>query len=420
MWTTVRQVFRSAPVTASIIFICSALLAWTFYLVLFEDLNYAVAQEQLGVPLGYTMPAGGAGPERIDIGPIKIWDGQWWRVLIAGLHHGNSLTGGIVHLVLNCLGLWYLGQLLEYRIGSLRMALLFAVSLVVSILAEILVGTMAVGISGAICAVFGYLLVLRDHDRYILEMLPAPMVRFMLISLVVFIPLTYFKVLPVANLAHFSGLAYGYLAGRVAFAGSTWRIPARAVFGAAHLLIPLGLYFAVHPVWNATYHWHLGSARTLSRQERIMHLRQAVAIDPRLDPVWVELSEQYLRTGNRHDAWIAILQGVHNNPSSTSALRHATLVGLSFRTSQERKLARQLLDEVFDDDAPEWADRLLAQAPAQPLKLPPFLPGNLPQYRFGDPVDLQIPTVPDPKPQDQRLPPPDPGDPNSAAVGTAT
>lgn len=420
MWTTVRQIFRTAPVTASIIFICSALLAWIFYLVLFEEANYRVAQEQLGVPLKFVMPGGQNGTPEVEIGLIKLWDGEWWRVIIAGLHHGGSMTSGLIHLVLNCLGLWYLGQLVEYRIGSLRMALLFTTSLVVSMLPEFLVGSAAVGMSGAICALFGYLLVLRHHDRYILEMLPDQVVRIMLIWLVACIPATYFDILPVANLAHFSGLAYGYLAARVAYAQTPWRVPARAGFLAAHLLIPIGLYAVVHPVWNAGYHWHLGTSQSLARQDRIMHLRKAVAINPQLDPAWVELSSQYFMSGNQHDAWTAILQGVHNNPSSTAAIRKAAFMGRLFQTPENRKLARRILDDVFDDEAPAWAERLMAQAPGS-QRFHFTLPTDPPnKYQIGKPVNLPEPDPIEPNPLNEPLAPPDPDEADSAAVGTAT
>jgi len=422
MWTTVRHIFRTAPVTASIIFLCSGLLAWIYYLVLFEGVDYRIAQEQLGVPLKFVMPGGQNGPTEIEIGLIKLWDGEWWRVILAGLHHGGSMTSGLIHLVMNCLGLWYLGQLLEYRIGSLRMVLLFVSSLVVSMLPEFLMGSTAVGMSGAICAMFGYLLVLRHYDSYILEMLPDQVVRIMLIWLVACIPATYFDILQIANLAHFSGLAYGYLAARVAYAQTPWRVPARAGFWAAHLLIPIGLYAVVHPVWNAGYHWHLGTSNSLSRQDRIMHLRQAVAINPQLDPAWVELSSQYFISGNQHDAWTAILQGVHNNPSSTAAIRKAAFMGQLFQTPENRKLARKILDDVFDDDAPAWAEKLMAQAPASDqLRINFTLPTD-PQkkYRIGEPVTLPVPDQIDPNPQNGPLAPPDPDEADSAAVGTAT
>jgi hypothetical protein len=72
MWTTVRQIFRTAPVTASIIFFCSGLLAWIYYLALFEGVDYRLAQEQLGVPLNFVMKGPDIGPTEIEIGLIRL------------------------------------------------------------------------------------------------------------------------------------------------------------------------------------------------------------------------------------------------------------------------------------------------------------------------------------------------------------
>jgi len=405
-----------------IIFVCSALLAWEFYLVLFENLDFEEAAERLGASSIYSMQGGQIDGKGIVLGPIKLWDGQWWRLIVSGMLHGSGGLGmAVVHLTLNCLAMWYVGRLLEFRIGGLRLAVLFFISLVISILSESLIGHAAVGMSGAICAVFGYLLVLRRHDSYIREMLPEQSVRFMLVSLVVFIPLTYLEIMPVANVAHFSGLAYGYLAGMVAYDFPQMRAFARSLFWAAHLLIPVGIYAAMHPVWNAGYHWHLASERNLPRKERIAHLRQAVSINPGLGPVWIDLSNEYRNVGNRQEAWTAILLGVRNNPSNAATIRQAKFMGHTFHTPGSWKAAREILDEVFDDQSEVWAEKLMAQGPVKGGIRIQMLPEEpQPEYRGDQPLVLPEPLKPENSPGGKPLPPPDPNEENSAAAGVAT
>ncbi len=52
--------------------------------------------------------------------PYDLWDGELWRVLASGFHHG-----GIIHLLFNVLSLAYLGSILEQKLGRLQFFLFF-------------------------------------------------------------------------------------------------------------------------------------------------------------------------------------------------------------------------------------------------------------------------------------------------------
>jgi membrane associated rhomboid family serine protease len=93
-----------------------------------------------------------------------VGQGDWWRLATAAfLHYGP------VHLLLNMLGLYWFGSLLEQRIGSGRYLLIYFVSgLAGSAGALVLSPTSAtVGASGAIFGILGAGLVLERQRDYV-------------------------------------------------------------------------------------------------------------------------------------------------------------------------------------------------------------------------------------------------------------
>lgn len=417
MWAAVRRIFRSAPVTASCIFVCSFLLAWVYCISISEDINFNLAQAKLGALLEYAY-------DGVHFGPMNLWEGQWWRVFISGFHHGSGSIGmGLFHLVTNCLALWVLGGLLEYRIGSLKMVLLMAFSIPVSMLPQIFAGDSAVGISGAICAVFGYLIVLRTHDEFVRDVISETGIKLALLGLVVCIPLTHFGIFPVANVAHFSGLFYGMLAGWVFRNPFPYDRLARGGFLAGHLLIPVAFYLAMNPVWDGLYHWHYSTRNGIDASEKRSHLREAVALNPHLEGAWIELSDDSWRRGDRLGAWKIVLLGVRSNPSGKKVISRAKQLGRDFHIKLRRNKALSILREVFDEKSKVWEKQMLAEAPLQFPFSPSVLKQTLQQKNSTEPqlksqkgIDGELPLPGRPQP----LPAPDPNAPDSAAEGTTT
>jgi membrane associated rhomboid family serine protease len=92
--------------------------------------------------------------------------GDWWRLLTAAfLHYGP------VHLLLNMVGLYWFGSLLEQRIGSGRYTLLYLVSGLAGSAGALLWSngylTPTVGASGAIFGILGAGLVLEQQRDYV-------------------------------------------------------------------------------------------------------------------------------------------------------------------------------------------------------------------------------------------------------------
>jgi membrane associated rhomboid family serine protease len=80
---------------------------------------------------------------------------EWWRIVT-----GAFLHGGLLHIAVNMLSLWFLGRFIELALGPWRMLFVYVVSLVASGLGVVyfsapLVPT--VGASGAIFGLFGAL-----------------------------------------------------------------------------------------------------------------------------------------------------------------------------------------------------------------------------------------------------------------------
>ncbi len=82
--------------------------------------------------------------------------GQWWRIIT-----GAFLHGGLVHIGVNMLSLWFLGRFIELVLGSWRMLLVYMVSLIASGLGVVYFSSnpmvATVGASGAIFGLFGAL-----------------------------------------------------------------------------------------------------------------------------------------------------------------------------------------------------------------------------------------------------------------------
>lgn len=84
-----------------------------------------------------------------------LQDGQWWRILTGGFLHG-----GLLHIGVNMMSLWFLGRFIEYAMGPWRMLLVYMLSLVVSGLGVVFLSpplAYTVGASGAIFGLFGAL-----------------------------------------------------------------------------------------------------------------------------------------------------------------------------------------------------------------------------------------------------------------------
>jgi membrane associated rhomboid family serine protease len=93
-----------------------------------------------------------------------VAQGDWWRLITAAfLHYGPF------HLLLNMLGLYWFGSLLERRIGAGRYVLLYLVSGLAGSAGALVLspGNPTVGASGAIFGILGAGLVMEQQRDYV-------------------------------------------------------------------------------------------------------------------------------------------------------------------------------------------------------------------------------------------------------------
>ncbi|MGH2415778.1 MAG: rhomboid family intramembrane serine protease [Microcystaceae cyanobacterium] len=100
--------------------------------------------------------------------PQAVLSGQWWRLLNA-----NFLHFGWVHLLMNMLGLYFLGRFVEFALGSVRYLIAYLISGIGSMLLFTLLAMklgyteqILVGASAAIMGLIGVISAILIRDWY--------------------------------------------------------------------------------------------------------------------------------------------------------------------------------------------------------------------------------------------------------------
>lgn len=114
----------------------------------------------VGGPGMLTGFGGGGGMQRVLsegalIPVLVLQDGQWWRII-----SGAFLHGGLIHIGVNMMSLWFLGRFIEFALGPWRMLFVYMASLIASGLGVIYFSdpqVATIGASGAIFGLFGAL-----------------------------------------------------------------------------------------------------------------------------------------------------------------------------------------------------------------------------------------------------------------------
>jgi membrane associated rhomboid family serine protease len=126
--------------------------------------TYAIIAVNVLVFLGQAFTAGGGTRVRAgdvyEQGLLNGFDvnaGEWWRLLTTGFLHADPL-----HLLVNMVGVYFLGQLLEPALGTVRFVALYLGSLLAGSLGALLLSPEAntVGASGALFGLLGAALVI--------------------------------------------------------------------------------------------------------------------------------------------------------------------------------------------------------------------------------------------------------------------
>lgn len=130
--------------------------------------------------------------------------GQWWRIIT-----GAFLHGGLIHIGVNMMSLWFLGRFIEFAVGSWRMFFIYMASLIVSGLAVVYLSppmVPTVGASGAIFGLFGALFAIGFKlGRRGMELVKSN-IGILVINLVIT-----FTVPQISWQAHVAGLLTGFI-----------------------------------------------------------------------------------------------------------------------------------------------------------------------------------------------------------------
>ncbi|MEO0413722.1 MAG: rhomboid family intramembrane serine protease, partial [Verrucomicrobiota bacterium] len=138
----------------------------------------------------------------------KILDGEWWRLLTAGVLHG-----GIMHILFNGLAVYSLGRLIA-SLCSLRMlVIVFLFSVLGGSLVSFLLATSdrpSVGASGGLLGCLGYLAVFSFRNR---ETIPSSFLSGIIQSICFIAVIGIVGIQFIDNGAHAGGLVSGALLG---------------------------------------------------------------------------------------------------------------------------------------------------------------------------------------------------------------
>ena len=223
--------------------------------------------------------------------------GEPWRLLVSVFLHG-----GLLHVGLNMLALYQVGQLVERMFGSARFIALYLGSGLLASLVSVWwrQDVVSVGASGAIFGIFGALLAfLLTHRRSLPASVFGPM-RSMTLSFVGYSLLLGFAIPGVDNAAHIGGLLGGVIIGGALAAGSAGRM--RALLGLALAAgLSAGFWLAAerpHPASAAVAQFIDGQQLLVARESEAMEaLRTGRSsaeevvqiVDTELKPNWDKL-----------------------------------------------------------------------------------------------------------------------------------
>ncbi|MFN8578703.1 MAG: rhomboid family intramembrane serine protease [Candidatus Sericytochromatia bacterium] len=230
----------SFPITALCIFVPIILFLLVSYSTYFENTSYPEYVRNYLAIVKYGGVLGGPAQE-------LLWAGEVWRIFVNLFHHG-----GILHIFFNLYALYYFGSFTEKYLGSFKLLLfIFFCGLCQEIVCQLTIEQGAIGLSGIIFGLFGFLYIVSKFDEEIALIITPSLSKAMFIQLFLFIPLTYFELINIANVGHFSGLIYGIL-----FALAFYYNPniiKKISFLLLNVLIISGLYYVYKPINNAEY-----------------------------------------------------------------------------------------------------------------------------------------------------------------------
>jgi len=157
----------------------------------------------------------------------QIWDGAFYGLFTAFFAHGN-----FAHLVFNILFVVLLGRTIEPVMPRAVYLLFMILAAGITAGCELgIVGLTAIGASGVGCAMFGLMWAGQARFESWRTIATNQNMGLVLIGLLLCVVVSALKIVPVANIAHFSGILFGVCMGKL------WAAPKQRPFFLAVLLL---------------------------------------------------------------------------------------------------------------------------------------------------------------------------------------
>lgn len=174
--------------------------------------------------LAFILIANGLAIENVAIKPANIFQGKYvWTFLTSMFMHGNFL-----HLFVNMFSLFFIGSLVEKLIGSKRYLWFYLLSGIFAGLFFVIISyimlqfgyendfnTFAVGASGALFALVGFLMLITPNLPVYIMLIPIPIkMKYAAPGLLIVLWLISIAgSIPIGNTAHLGGLIAGLIYG---------------------------------------------------------------------------------------------------------------------------------------------------------------------------------------------------------------
>ena len=175
--------------------------------------------------------------------PWRVGHGEVWRLITA-----TALHGSILHFLFNMSLFFPLSRALERWLGPWVALLMYVFFALGSGAPQALEGSSAIGASGVVYALFGFLWVCRRRYDVAAEAVTPAIIETMLAWLAICAVVNFFGG-HIANTAHVFGLIFGWLVGQVVVARKKYKAPiALGTLALWGLLVALTYL----PVWERT------------------------------------------------------------------------------------------------------------------------------------------------------------------------
>lgn len=225
----------------------------------------------------------------------EIWYGKHWGLISSAFVHRE-----IWHAVFNLYWLWVLGSTLELSIGPIQWLAFFLTSAFITSAIQLgMTGDMGFGASGVLYAFFGFMYTARDRYPQFASVVDRKTAITMFVWLLLCIVATAIGIWQVGNVAHVSGLLFGYLVAH-AFVLQAGRAQAR--WGLATVSAVATLFLVWCP-WSVT--WASVKAHKLlleGKHAEAIRWSQHV-LERGGDPVWAlyNLGWAYWESGSQEE-----------------------------------------------------------------------------------------------------------------------